>query len=82
MCNGALCGSVTLRRELLKLWCPNCEKHRYMICRSYEWYGPASICLRCGDAWNDGEWLERPFMRGWRKHRLDEAKRNWRSGRD
>lgn len=41
------------------------------------WYGPTITCCGCGDSWSDGEMLERPFRRGWRKESIGRAVRDW-----
>lgn len=49
------------------------------------WYassGPApaalgTFCTNCGDAWREGELLERPFRRGWRQEAIARAVNLW-----
>jgi hypothetical protein len=40
-----------------------------------EWYGTTWTCCGCGDEWQDGEMLERPFAPGWRKRNVEYARR-------
>jgi len=40
-----------------------------------EWYGTQWTCLACGDRWADGELLERPWRRGWRRDSVLSAMR-------
>ena len=40
------------------------------------WYSPTVYCTLCGDAWGDGEMMERPFRPRWRQERIAEALRN------
>ena len=58
--------------------CPTCEIRTTFASFLYEWYGWYTTCLRCGDAWRDGERAERPFMPGWRKERVAKARERWR----
>ena len=55
--------------------CPTCAGRRRMLCEHYEWYGWNVTCLGCGEAWSDGERLERPFERGWRRRRIAAARK-------
>lgn len=70
-----------LWRRLSRRHCPACGKRRFMIGWLYKWYGWYEICLRCGEQWQDGEMLPRPFMPRWRRKNIDAAKRRWREGR-
>jgi hypothetical protein len=74
ICRGVLVGVPTV--EFLE--CPTCDAVTPMTCRYYEWYGPSMTCLGCGERWHDGEMEERPFARGWRKRRIQEALRKLR----
>jgi hypothetical protein len=55
------------------LECSTCETERGFLLEHYEWYGWMLTCLSCGDQWEDGERLERPFRRAWRKAAVAEA---------
>lgn len=57
--------------------CPTCKCRRRFVGLAAVWYGTLWTCCACGDAWGDGERLERPFARGWRKRSIDEARRLW-----
>jgi hypothetical protein len=50
--------------------CPTCERSRRMLGAHAEWYGTTWTCAGCGDSWDDGERLERPFAKGWRQRRI------------
>jgi predicted RNA-binding Zn-ribbon protein involved in translation (DUF1610 family) len=55
--------------------CPTCERRRRMWMENCAWYGPHWTCLSCGDSWQDGERLMRPFARGWRQQSIAAARR-------
>jgi hypothetical protein len=55
--------------------CPVCERPRRMLGQFAEWYGTTWTCCGCGDEWQDGEMLERPFAPGWRKRNVEHARR-------
>jgi len=44
-----------------------------MLARFQAWYGWFVVCLTCGERWEDGEPVERPFERGWRHASMAEA---------
>ena len=67
---------VTERRRFI-LPCPTCRARRRTIGRNYEWYGWHLTCLGCGDEWEDGEMLPRPFAPGWRRKNMEKARREW-----
>lgn len=58
-----------------RLKCPTCEKRTKFFGRFEAWYGWLITCLSCGDQWQDGEMLPRPFERGWRTKSVKRAKR-------
>lgn len=58
--------------------CPDCKKRTRMMEFFTPWYGWDSTCLRCGRAWQDGEWMPLPFMRGAREQNIARAKNIWR----
>jgi hypothetical protein len=60
--------------------CPTCEHRRKFLCEFQEWYGWLITCLTCGDRWENGEMLPRPFERGWRKRKIAEAKHRLSKG--
>lgn len=53
--------------------CPLCGYDVGVMGMYQEWYGTAWTCLACGDKWMDGELLERPWRRGWRRDSVLEA---------
>lgn len=56
--------------------CPTCDRPRRMLGQHQEWYGTTWTCAGCGDQWSgDGELFERPFAPGWRKQRVERARR-------
>lgn len=65
--------------ELPRLHCPNCERRTWFVAWFQEWYGWHNTCLNCGDQWQDGEMLERPFMPGWRKQNIEAARKMYRN---
>lgn len=54
--------------------CPTCARSRRMLGRFQPHYGWLVTCLGCGDSWQDGERMPRPFMRGWREKQIKEAR--------
>lgn len=62
------------------LSCPTCEARRRFAVMVELWYGNTKHCLSCGDVWQDGYLLARPFRRGWREQRLQKAREMWAEG--
>ena len=60
---------------LQTLDCPTCGGERGFLVEGYEWYGITETCLACGDSWQEGELLERPFKPRWRQERIQSALR-------
>lgn len=60
----------TLRRK-----CPVCQRRTTMFGWAQRWYGWHLTCLSCGDSWQDGERLPRPFCPRWRQESIRRAKR-------
>ena len=58
--------------------CPTCGRRTYFTMTSTPWYGPTHTCLRCGDTWQEGERLERPFAPGWRARAVQAARDHYR----
>ena len=54
-------------------YCPTCERDRRMLGQFQEWYGTTWTCCGCGEQWEDGERLERPFCPGWRRDNVRRA---------
>jgi hypothetical protein len=53
--------------------CPTCERPRRMLGSHADWYWTTWTCAGCGDQWQDGERLERPFSLGWRRESIERA---------
>ena len=47
--------------------CPTCQRSVRMLGTHVPWYGWTFRCCECGDGWDEGGRLPRPFERGWRK---------------
>lgn len=60
----------TLRRV-----CPTCKRRTTFFAAHVPWFGWRFTCLACGDKWEDGERLQRPFMPGWRQENVRIAKK-------
>lgn len=75
-----ICAPPLLELRVIRATCwGRCQRRRYLLVESYEWYGPTVTCLRCGDQWSDGEMLPRPFAPRWREKSVERAKRRWRN---
>lgn len=61
--------------------CPTCKRRRRFAGLDAVWYGTLWTCCGCGDRWEDGEMLERPFQRGWRTRSIARAREVWAAGR-
>lgn len=67
--------SFPIRRVLA---CPTEGRRRRMAGRDHgPYYGPTITCCGCGDSWNCGELMPRPFKRAWRQAEIVKAKRAW-----
>jgi hypothetical protein len=64
-----------LRKRYLR--CPSCQCITETVTQDGGYWGFEIMCCRCGDAWLDGELLERPFRRGWRADRIRVHRRLW-----
>lgn len=71
--NFVICSPTITRWEKTKMLCPTCEEFTDFLAYWQEWYGWTKICLACGERWQSGERLERPFERGWRKESIQGA---------
>lgn len=58
--------------------CPTCQRKRPMIGFFTPWYGWETVCLQCGERWQDAERLPRPFYPRWRQDSIARAKRRYR----
>lgn len=70
-----ICKPTITEQRAKIMRCPTCKKKRKFWCWFQEWYGWHVTCLACGEAWQDGEMLERPFAPGWRKERIVAARK-------
>jgi hypothetical protein len=68
-----VCGPAADHIGIETVRCPTCDTERGFLLEHYEWYGWNLTCLFCGEQWGDGERLERPFRRAWRKQSVAEA---------
>lgn len=59
------------------MFCPTCGRRRRMVAMIQEWYDPVVTCCACGESWEGGERLQRPFARGWRQAASARARRHW-----
>jgi len=75
--NAIVCTPTVTRIEKHRYRCPTCKTRTTFLCEFAEWYGWTKTCLRCGDAWDNGEMLPRPFKPGWRKESIEWAKQRW-----
>lgn len=59
--------------------CATCQRRRRFVVSvsSSPYYAPIVTCCGCGDSWEDGFQLERPFARGWRESSIARAKKDW-----
>lgn len=76
--NVIICGpprGVYKRREAQD--CPECDdQHGFVVRWDGAWYGQ-TLYGACGDTWQDGFRMERPFQRGWRKKAQQEFQQMW-----
>ena len=71
----ALCSANLLDAELRTDFCSTCKKAVLKLCQYFEWYGPSVVCLECGERWEDGERLPRPFAPKWREKSIERARK-------
>ena len=64
--------------EKRRKYCSNCDARRTFVMWFQEWYGWHVTCLGCGEQWQDGERLDRPFERGWRQQNIETARKLWK----
>lgn len=57
--------------------CPVCKRRRRFVGFHRPWHGITWTCCGCGDQWADGELVERPFKRGWRRENTARARATW-----
>jgi ribosomal protein L37AE/L43A len=70
----AICGAYLLQADLRTTFCPTCKKDTLKLCQYFEWYGPSVVCLECGERWEGGERLPRPFAPKWREKSVERAR--------
>lgn len=75
----SICRPETCVR-LLYVDCPTCKRRRRFTLwdTGYSYWSSHMTCWGCGDSWSDGERMERPFARGWRRERMARARAAWR----
>lgn len=76
-----VCAPKPKTTSLIRTHCPTCNRNRYFTSTFYDWYGPLCVCLKCGERFQGGEQMPRPFCRGWRKTSVDEARKFYRMAR-
>lgn len=77
--NAIVCSPEVTKAKKWRRRCPSCTFRATHVGYFYEWYGWHVTCLRCGEQWQDGEWLERPFMPRWRQRNIEAARKRWSS---
>jgi hypothetical protein len=55
--------------------CPTCKRKTRKWGELEAYFGWFVTCTVCGEAWQDGEMLPRPFERGWRARQAEWARR-------
>lgn len=65
----------------LRRRCSTCERRTTFVGALYHWYGWLLTCLSCGEQWEDGERLARPFQRAWRVANIQRANTSKSDGR-
>lgn len=71
----AICCPTVTHHEIRAMKCPCCGGYANVLIECWEWYAAQATCLLCGDAWSDGERMERPFAPRWREERIASAKK-------
>ena len=65
-------------KRIVRTECPTCERRTYFVDFFTPYYGWVMTCLKCGDKWEDGERLPRPFKPRWRAESKARAKARYR----
>ena len=73
-----ICRPTILRRMKWRRTCPSCTFRTTHVGFFAEWYGWHVTCLNCGEEWQDGEWVERPFAPHWRQDNIAAARKQWK----
>ena len=68
------------RAEKRRLQCPTCKARRTFYCFLQAWYGWDLTCIGCGERWQDGERMPRPFEPRWRERSIQSARDRWLRG--
>lgn len=79
--NAIVCSPTIVARRIVRGHCPNCNRRTFFAGWFQVWYGWHETCLKCGDRWQDGEALQRPFMPRWRQESIEGARKAWRDFR-
>ena len=74
MSNVHIYAPPVVKVEVSAMKCPFCGCYANILVECWEWHDAQATCLMCGDAWSDGERMERPFCPGWRNARIEQAK--------
>ena len=77
--SGTICRPRTVYGRTVT-WCPTCGRRRRMAGLMAAWYPTVLGCTACGDAWAEGERMERPFAPGWRRRHAATYRRWWDEG--
>ena len=72
VCTGG--GKFESRR---RLFCETEKKYRPFYVYEQAWYGSTLHCTGCGDSWQDGYRMARPFYRYWRKDAIAKARQQY-----
>lgn len=73
-----ICGPRGPLFRAIKL-CPTCKTRRRFVVRAEAWYGDYWHCCHCGDVWNEGEPLMRPFKPRWRAEAARKHQEMWKT---
>ena len=78
--NATICTGPRGVRRRIVLNCPTC-KRRTPFVETFDgaWYGGTLYCTNCLDGWVDGERMERPFYRYWKRDRAERIRKLWDS---
>jgi hypothetical protein len=68
-------GAIVCRRVA---YCPICDRRRRFVQKFIgTWSGDRWTCLGCGDSWQEGELMPRPFRPRWRAEAKAKARARW-----
>ena len=60
--------------KLQNVECNTCGPDATFYSRFYEWHGWGHVCLRCGERFEGGYQLDRPFYSQWREDSIRSAR--------